>query len=94
MPSAEGLPEELIKLFKPLCCDLCSTKLNSPSSARLHYESKNHEKKINSWLATWSEQTGTPIPKRQAVSFQCFQSVFFYLLNIINTENILNLFVN
>ncbi|XP_031622680.1 zinc finger protein 346-like [Contarinia nasturtii] len=66
MPSAEGLPEELIKLFKPLCCDLCSTKLNSPSTARLHYESKNHEKKINHWLLEWSERTGEPVPKRHA----------------------------
>lgn len=69
MPSAEGLPEELIKMFKPLCCDLCSAKLNSPSTARLHYESKNHEKKINNWLAAWSGRTGEPCPKRQAVSF-------------------------
>lgn len=67
MPTAEGLPEELIKLFKPLCCDLCAAKLNSPSTARLHYESKNHEKKINNWLSTWAEQTGEPIPKRPSV---------------------------
>lgn len=68
MPTAEGLPEELIKLFKPLCCDLCAAKLNSPSTARLHYESKNHEKKINNWLLGWSEKTGEPIPKRPSVS--------------------------
>lgn len=68
MPSAEGLPEELVKLFKPLCCDLCTAKLNSPSTARLHYESKNHEKKINHWLTGWSERNpGEPLPKRQAV---------------------------
>lgn len=67
MPTAEGLPEELIKLFKPLCCDLCAAKLNSPSTARLHYESKNHEKKINNWLATWAEKTGEPVPKRPSV---------------------------
>lgn len=67
MPMVEGLPEELIKLFKPLCCDLCETKLNSPSTARLHYESKNHEKKINKWLSTWAEETGEPIPKRPSV---------------------------
>lgn len=68
MPSAIGLPEDLIKLFKPLFCDLCSTKLNSPSSARLHYESKNHEKKINAWLSEWSIKTGEPVPKRQIVN--------------------------
>lgn len=75
MPSAEGLPDELIKLFKPLCCDLCSIKLNSPASARLHYDSKNHEKKINSWLAEWSLRTGEPPPKRQNV---CSKNVFLY----------------
>lgn len=69
MPSAEGLPDELVKLFKPLCCDLCSAKLNSPSTARVHYESRNHEKKINHWLAGWAERTGEPLPKRQAVRF-------------------------
>lgn len=72
MPTAEGLPEELIKLFKPLCCDLCAAKLNSPSTARLHYESKNHEKKINNWLLTWSEKTGEPIPKRPSVCLHAF----------------------
>lgn len=84
MPSAEGLPEELVKLFKPLCCDLCSAKLNSPSTARLHYESKNHEKKINHWLTGWSERNpGEPLPKRQAVCFkyQLRNFRFFFLQN-------------
>lgn len=81
MPSAEGLPDELVKLFKPLCCDLCSAKLNSPSTARLHYESRNHEKKINHWLAGWSERNpGEPIPKRQAVRLTLIRfSTFFFV---------------
>lgn len=70
MPSAEGLPEEIIKMFKPLFCEICSAKLNSPSMARLHYESKNHLKKINHWLSSWSERSGEPIPKRLNVSLK------------------------
>lgn len=31
----------------------------------MHYESKNHDKKINSWLLEWSKKTGEPVPKRQ-----------------------------
>lgn len=69
MPATDGLPEELVKLFKPLCCDLCSTKINSPRSALNHYESKNHEKKTNNWLVEWSRRTGEPIPNRPAVGF-------------------------
>lgn len=72
MPTADGLPEELISLFKPLCCDLCNAKLNSPSTARLHYESKNHVKKINNWLLAWSEKTGEPVAKRPSVDIHFF----------------------
>lgn len=68
VPATEGLPDELVKLFKPLCCDLCSTKLNSPITARHHYESKNHEKKTTAWLAEWSLRSGEPVPKRNKVS--------------------------
>lgn len=76
IPQADGLPEEIKKLFKPFVCELCPAKLNSPMSARLHYESKNHEKKINNWLLEWSERTGEPIPKRQAVCFHKFFHFF------------------
>lgn len=64
LPTTDGIPAELKKLILPLCCELCSTKLNSPISAKMHYESKNHEKKVNAWLGEWSERTGEPIPKR------------------------------
>lgn len=64
MGSHDGLPAELLKLIQPLCCELCSAKLNSPISAKMHYESKNHEKKINAWLSQWSARTGEPMPKR------------------------------
>ncbi|XP_059622479.1 zinc finger matrin-type protein 3-like [Phlebotomus argentipes] len=61
----EDFPAELKALMKPLCCDLCSVKLNSVSTANMHYESKNHEKKINNWLLEWSKKTGQPVRQRQ-----------------------------
>lgn len=39
--------------------------MNSPVSARSHYESKHHEKKVNQWLSDWAQRTGQPMPKRQ-----------------------------
>ncbi|XP_055693910.1 zinc finger matrin-type protein 3-like [Lutzomyia longipalpis] len=61
----EDLPAELKSLMRPLCCDLCNVKLNSVLTANMHYESKNHDKKINNWLLEWSKKTGQPPPKRQ-----------------------------
>lgn len=88
MQIKDGLPEDLVKLFKPLCCDLCGTKLNSPSTARLHYESKNHEKKINNWLSTWAEKTGEPLPKRPSVRIVVFVNHFECCDIILFDENI------
>ncbi|XP_055708818.1 zinc finger matrin-type protein 3-like [Phlebotomus papatasi] len=62
---AEDLPEELKSLMSPLNCNLCNVKINSVLTANMHYESKNHEKKINNWLQDWSKKTGQPVPKRQ-----------------------------
>lgn len=39
--------------------------MNSPISAKTHYESKQHDKKVNAWLQDWSKETGEPIPKRE-----------------------------
>lgn len=64
MGNHDGLPSDLLKLIQPLCCELCSAKLNSPTSAKMHYESRNHDKKINAWLLQWSTTTGEPMPKR------------------------------
>lgn len=33
----------------------------------MHYDSKNHDKKITTWLTEWSNRTGEPMPKRQKV---------------------------
>lgn len=73
------LPEELRKLFNALHCTLCDAKMNSPISARMHYESKQHDKKVNQWLADWSQRTGEPLPKRQklvsaAIDLYCNQT--------------------
>ena len=67
MAKEEGLPTELTKLILPLSCELCKASLNSPVCAKMHYESKNHDKKVNAWLADWSKRTGEPVPKRQKV---------------------------
>ncbi|XP_037040074.1 zinc finger matrin-type protein 3-like [Bradysia coprophila] len=67
-PCDESLPIELNKLMLPLHCELCSVTLNSPITAKIHYEAKPHDKKVNAWLLEWSSRTGLPIPKRQKVA--------------------------
>lgn len=61
----DSYPDDLKTLIQAYDCQLCSVKMNSATSARMHYESKNHDKKINSWLLEWSKKTGEPVPKRQ-----------------------------
>lgn len=63
------LPADLKKLLQPLYCELCKVQLNSPITAKIHYESKVHEKKVRNWLDEWSKQTGNPIPEIQTVHF-------------------------
>lgn len=64
-PYSEGLPKELTKLFLPLKCELCTTVMNSCYDSKVHYGSKNHNRKVNAWLTNWSNETGEPIPKRE-----------------------------
>lgn len=45
-------PDDLKKLFSALICELCNVKTNSVLSARAHYESKQHERKVGIWLTT------------------------------------------
>lgn len=61
------LPKELIALFQPLYCKLCACQLSSNIMAKLHYKSKNHEKKIRKYLIDYSERTGEPLHKRAKV---------------------------
>lgn len=60
----QEFPDDLKSLLRPLHCQLCKVTLNSVISARTHYESKNHEKKINGWLQEWAQKTGAPSPKK------------------------------
>ncbi|XP_058460870.1 uncharacterized protein LOC131436263 [Malaya genurostris] len=60
----ELFPVDLKKLFEPLNCGLCKSKMNSHISANVHYQSKVHEKKIVQWLTDYCERTGTPMPHR------------------------------
>lgn len=64
-PDDSDLPDELKKKFQALHCLLCDAKMNSPISAKMHYESKQHDKKVHNWLSEWAKQTGAPMPKRQ-----------------------------
>ncbi|KYB27100.1 Zinc finger matrin-type protein 3-like Protein [Tribolium castaneum] len=64
----ETLPRDLTSLFQPLYCKLCSAQLSSNLVAKLHYKSKNHEKKIRKFLIDYSERTGEPLHKRAKVA--------------------------
>lgn len=63
----EPLPAELTKLFLPMLCQLCKVQSNSAVSARMHYDSKVHSKRITQWLLEWTERTGESMPKRAAL---------------------------
>lgn len=63
----DSLPKDLKVLFQPLFCKLCSAKLTSNMTAKMHYKSKNHEKKIKKWLVDYAEKSGEPLhPRAQA----------------------------
>lgn len=62
------LPADIKKLFKPLFCELCNVVLNSPVTAKCHYESKVHERKVRYWLDDWSKRTGLPVPEIKSVN--------------------------
>lgn len=72
-----SLPPEIKKLMQALCCELCNVKLNSSISAKAHYDSKVHEKKVRQWLLEWAGKTGQPIPERPEVSFVYIIEVIF-----------------
>ncbi|XP_066144667.1 uncharacterized protein [Euwallacea fornicatus] len=62
------LPKDLKLLFQPLFCKLCSIQLSSNQTAKMHYKSKNHEKKIRKWLVEHAEKTGETLhPRAQSV---------------------------
>lgn len=63
-----NLPPELKKLMFPLNCELCDVKFNSPVTAKIHYESRAHEKKVKPWLEEWAKKTGNPLPQLVSVS--------------------------
>ncbi|KAF7286612.1 hypothetical protein GWI33_004651 [Rhynchophorus ferrugineus] len=63
-----SLPKELKILFQPLFCKLCTVQLSSNQTAKMHYKSKNHEKKIRKWLIDYSDKTGEPLHKRAKLS--------------------------
>lgn len=55
-------PPELQKLMLSLRCNLCNIESNSFFSAKIHYDSKVHEKKVRQWLVEWTARTGQPLP--------------------------------
>lgn len=55
-------------MFQPLYCKLCTAQLSSNVMAKLHYKSRNHEKKVRKFLIEYSEKTGEPLHKRAKVT--------------------------
>ncbi|XP_032513692.1 uncharacterized protein LOC116767464 isoform X2 [Danaus plexippus] len=49
------LPRSLLKLYQSDNCGLCSQNLDTLGVARLHYISKNHQKKQKKWLTSRSD---------------------------------------
>lgn len=66
----ETLPKELRQMFQPLFCKLCSLQMTSNVMAKMHYVSKNHEKKIRKYLIELSEKTGEPLHPRAVTTNQ------------------------
>ncbi|XP_044763292.1 uncharacterized protein LOC123320155 isoform X2 [Coccinella septempunctata] len=62
------LPKELREMFQPLFCKLCSLQMTSNVMAKMHYVSKNHEKKIRKYLVEHAEKTGEPLHPRATVT--------------------------
>lgn len=46
----ETYPDDLNSLIHPLSCGLCNINMSSRAIAKVHYESKAHDKHISSWL--------------------------------------------
>lgn len=62
-----SLPVELRAHFQPLYCKLCCVQLSSNVDAKIHYSSKNHDKKVKKFLIEYSERTGEPLHKRAKI---------------------------
>nr|XP_022903709.1 zinc finger matrin-type protein 3-like [Onthophagus taurus] len=60
-------PVELLALFQPLFCKLCSVQFSSNVVAKTHYDSKNHDKKLRKYLVEYSERTGEPLHKKASM---------------------------
>ena len=60
----DPLPYELLKQCKPLYCDLCNVKMNSPQQAKIHYDGKIHDKHARHFLARWAQDGNGQIPRK------------------------------
>lgn len=65
--SLDRLPVDLTKLFLPLFCGLCGIHSNSPISAKAHYDSIGHDKRIDAFLLKREQEMGEPAPKKAKV---------------------------
>lgn len=79
--AADQIPPELKKLMQPLCCELCNIKSNSPISAKIHYDSKVHEKKVRHWLLEWSSRTGSS--GKSSSKFSLYSLLFVNNIEVI-----------
>ncbi|KAF5284138.1 hypothetical protein FQR65_LT00138 [Abscondita terminalis] len=59
-----SLPQELTDQFQPLFCKLCECQHTSNITAKLHYDSKKHDKKVRKFLSEYAEKTGEPLHPR------------------------------
>lgn len=59
--SFDSFPEDLKKMLQPLFCQLCTVVSNSKVSAQMHYDSVQHQRRVQLWLKRWSRTTGEPV---------------------------------
>uniref|UniRef100_A0A1A9WZV2 Matrin-type domain-containing protein n=1 Tax=Glossina brevipalpis TaxID=37001 RepID=A0A1A9WZV2_9MUSC len=58
----ESYPDELNKLIHPMSCEVCNVKTNSLSSAKDHYESRVHDRRLTAWLNKIYVEKGLEAP--------------------------------
>ncbi|KAK4877909.1 hypothetical protein RN001_010415 [Aquatica leii] len=73
------LPQELTIQFQPLFCKLCECQHTSNVMAKLHYDSKRHDKKVRKFLVDFAEKTGTTLhPRATLVKQNDTDPKYFY----------------
>jgi len=58
------MPAELVRLCRPLHCQLCNSQATSPGQARMHYQGKQHDKQVRAWFSRWEGNPDRVLPQR------------------------------